>query len=61
MWRDLWAAIALWLIFEGIMPFLSPAQMKQTMRNIVAMDDKLLRIIGFLSMLAGISLLYFVN
>jgi len=61
MWRDFWAAIALLLIFEGIMPFLNPTRIKQTMLSIAAMDEKLLRILGFLSMLAGITLLYFVN
>ena len=61
MWRDLWAAVALWLVFEGIMPFLSPAKMKQTMRSMLSLNDKQLRIMGLLSMLAGITLLYFVN
>ena len=61
MWRDFWAAIALLLVFEGIMPFLNPARMKQTMLSIAAMEDKVLRIIGLLSMLAGITLLYFLN
>jgi len=61
MWRDLWAALALLLVFEGIMPFLNPSRVKQTMLSIASMEDKLLRIIGLLSMLAGITLLYFVN
>lgn len=59
-WQDFLGALALLLVFEGIMPFMNPAQMKKTLLNVAAMPDKRLRALGFLSMLSGISLLYFV-
>jgi len=61
MWRDFWAAVALLLVFEGIMPFLNPTRMKKALLSVASMEDKVLRIFGLLSMLGGITLLYFVN
>lgn len=30
-WSDLWAALALMLVLEGLMPFLSPAKLRETL------------------------------
>ena len=30
-WNDLWAACALYLIIEGLMPFLNPGALKQAL------------------------------
>jgi uncharacterized protein YjeT (DUF2065 family) len=61
MWDDLWAACALVLVLEGIMPFLNPEQWKEAMKRIIDMDDRAVRIIGFVSMLVGAFLLYIVR
>lgn len=61
IWLDLLRAGSLVLVFEGIMPFLSPARMRQTMRMMSELDDKVLRGIGFVSMLLGVALLYFLR
>jgi len=61
MWTDLLSALALLLVIEGILPFLNPAGMKNTMRMLSEMDDRTLRITGFVTMIAGAILLYIVR
>jgi uncharacterized protein YjeT (DUF2065 family) len=58
MWNDLFVALALLLVIEGILPFLNPAAMRELQRKMAEMDDKSLRIAGLSSMLAGLALLY---
>jgi len=57
-WNDLLSALALMLVFEGIMPFISPQGWRNTMLQASQLADKTLRIIGFISMLIGVVLLY---
>jgi len=57
-WTDLFSALALVLIIEGIMPFISPNGWRETMLQASRLEDKTLRIIGFASMLVGAILLY---
>jgi len=61
MWHDVWVALALLLVLEGIWPFLSPQGMRRMMLTLVQQDDRALRISGLISMIAGVVLLYFVN
>jgi hypothetical protein len=61
MWQEFGIAFALLLIIEGIMPFLSPEQLRETLRRVIEMDDKTLRYIGLTSMLFGLTLLYVVH
>lgn len=61
MWHDLLAALALMLVFEGILPFLNPARFRNMVRMLDQMDDSMVRRIGFISMLAGVGLLYLVK
>ncbi len=49
------------LVIEGILPFLSPATLREMVRNLLELDDATLRIGGFISMIAGLGLLYLVN
>jgi uncharacterized protein YjeT (DUF2065 family) len=60
-WSDLLAAFALYLVLEGIMPFLSPGSLRNALANITKLSDTQLRVMGLLSMLAGLALLYFVR
>lgn len=57
-WNELFSALALVLVIEGIMPFISPKGWRQTMLQASQLEDKALRSIGFASMLAGAVLLY---
>jgi uncharacterized protein YjeT (DUF2065 family) len=60
-WSDLGAALALVLVIEGILPFLSPRQAKQTYLMAAHMRDQPLRTVGLISMLIGLALLYLVR
>ena len=60
-WGDLWAAFALYLVLEGLMPFLNPGAMKRTLLQLAGLEERTLRIAGFASMVAGALLLYFVR
>ena len=61
MWQDLWVALALVMVIEGVWPFLSPGGLRRTLITIAQQDDRTLRSLGFVSMLAGVGLLYIVN
>ncbi len=56
-WSDLLAAFALYLVLEGVMPFLNPAALRRAMERFAAMSDTQLRVAGLLSMLGGVLLL----
>lgn len=55
------SAFALMLVFEGIMPFLSPERWRDYLSRILAFDDKIIRYIGLGSMLIGVAILYIVH
>jgi len=61
MWNDLWVALALVMVIEGVWPFLNPDSLRRTMITVAQQDDRTLRTLGFISMLGGVGLLYFVN
>ena len=61
MWQDLLSAVALMLVIEGILPFVSPAVMRQVFAAMATMDNHKLRLTGLISMAAGIILLYVVR
>ncbi len=61
MWQDLLAAVALMLVIEGMLPFLSPGMMRQALAAMAAMDDHTLRLTGLFSMAAGVVVLYLVR
>jgi uncharacterized protein YjeT (DUF2065 family) len=60
-WRDLGAAFALYLILEGILPFLNPGGARRTLAQLAQMDERTLRRIGLGSMIAGCVVLFFVR
>ena len=61
MWHDLSAALALLLVFEGIMPFAHPAGLRRTLAALAELSDSQLRGAGLASMLLGLLLLYVIN
>lgn len=60
-WSDLLAGMALYLVFEGVMPFLNPAGLRRAMSVIVQLSDVQLRVAGLVSMLLGVALLFLVR
>ncbi len=61
MLNDFFAAAALLLVFEGIMPFTNPAKWRHVIRMVTSQSDSALRVMGLISMLAGALLLYMVR
>ena len=50
-------ALALMLVFEGLLPFVSPSAWRQMFERATQLSDGQLRFIGLSSMLAGLLLL----
>lgn len=61
VWSDLLAAFALYLVLEGVLPFLNPQGLKRIMSTLANLADAQLRVWGLISMSAGLALLYFVR
>jgi uncharacterized protein YjeT (DUF2065 family) len=61
MWHDIAVALCLVFVIEGMMPFISPGQWRKMVFNVAQMDDRSMRIMGLVSMVIGIGLLYLVN
>ncbi|MBU0620818.1 MAG: DUF2065 domain-containing protein [Gammaproteobacteria bacterium] len=59
---DFWlAALGLMLVLEGIMPFLFPAEWRDTLRKVAQFHDGQARFIGLTLMLAGLLLIYWIK
>lgn len=52
------AAVALVLIFEGFLPFVAPKLWRCVVRSLADQSDRALHIMGFISMLIGVLLLF---
>ena len=59
MLDDIGRAVGLMLVFEGIMPFLSPSRWRNMTQTLAVVDNKSMRLIGLLSMLLGLGMLIF--
>ncbi len=53
-----WLAVALVLVIEGFMPFLSPATWRKTFLQVLQLGDGQLRFFGLCSLLLGIALIW---
>ena len=52
-----WGALALMLVVEGLLPFLSPGLWRQVFERAIKMSDGQIRFVGLSSMLVGLLLL----
>lgn len=57
MWDALFSALALMLVFEGLLPFLSPQRWRRVFEQATRLSDGQLRFLGLSSMLGGLVLL----
>ena len=57
----LWAALALVLVIEGLLPFLSPVRWRRMFEQVLQMTDGQIRFFGLGSMLLGLVLLWLVS
>ena len=60
MWEEIVRAVALLLIIEGVMPFMSPKRFRQSLLNFAALEDRWMRLLGLISMVAGLIFLQLV-
>jgi uncharacterized protein YjeT (DUF2065 family) len=60
-WSDLLAALAIVCVIEGVMPFINPAGMKRLLNRMASMEEREMRIVGLVSMLVGVAILYLVR
>lgn len=60
-WTDLLSAFALLMVLEGLLPFANPQGSRRTMAMLAQLPDEKLRIVGLVSMVAGLLLLWFVR
>lgn len=60
-WQDLAVAVSLVLVIEGVLPFLSPDSWRQMARQMAGLNNSGLRLMGLISMLSGLALLYWIK
>ena len=60
-WNDLLAALALMLVFEGMLPVMNPRGWRRMIFAVAAMNDRDLRVAGAVSMAIGLAALYWVR
>ena len=58
---DLLAAFGLFLVFEGIAPFINPRGVKRAFARLLTVQDRELRYAGLGSMLVGVIILFLVR
>jgi uncharacterized protein YjeT (DUF2065 family) len=54
MWDLLLSALALMLVIEGVLPFLSPLVWRKVFERAIQLSDGQIRFIGLSSMIAGL-------
>lgn len=61
VWSDIATAVALCMVIEGLLPFISPEGFKRRLTSFLTLSNQTLRIVGLASMLLGVVLLYAVR
>ena len=59
--NDLWVALCLLLVIEGMMPFLYPEKWQNWLRQVVEAEPSVLRWVGFAMMISGSLLLVWLS
>ena len=60
-WHDLGTALALYLVLEGVLPFLNPAAAQRLFQALSQAPGRQIRIVGLTSMAAGCVLLFMIR
>lgn len=58
---ELWAALAIVMILEGALPFVSPRRWRDAFSRLVALSDGQIRFVGLIAILLGIAALLLVR
>lgn len=61
MWQDILTAFSLYLIIEGMIPFVGPNLFRRTVARIALLDDNHLRASGLTVMAAGLIMLFIIR
>ena len=61
MWQEIFTAFSLFLIIEGMVPFVGPSFYRKAVVKIAQMDDNGLRLTGLTVASIGIVILYIVR
>jgi len=56
MWTTLGLALAMMLVFEGVLPLFAPASWRELFRRVTELTDGQIRFLGLASVLAGAAL-----
>ncbi|MBV7455152.1 DUF2065 domain-containing protein [Acidovorax sp. sif1233] len=56
---SLWTALALVLVIEGLLPFLSPQGWRRAVSQIALLQDGQIRFFALLTIVAGVAMLWF--
>lgn len=57
----MWMALALVLVLEGLMPAINPGGWRRMFEQLLQLDDQKIRMIGLISMTAGLVLLWLIE
>ncbi len=60
-WTEILTAVALVLILEGMLPFMSPSKYRRMVIEIAQLGDGTIRNIGLVVMIAGLIMLFVVR
>lgn len=58
---SLWMALALVLVLEGLLPFVSPQAWRKVFASVLAMEDGQIRFMGLLCVLVGLAALWWLD
>lgn len=61
MWQDVFTAFALYLVIEGMIPFIGPNRFRQAVSEIAKLSDNHLRATGLTVIIVGLALLFIVR
>lgn len=53
-----WQALALFLVFEGLLPFVTPGGWRRMVAQVAQLQDGQIRFIGLISMVCGLVCLW---
>lgn len=58
---NIWAALALVLVFEGLLPFITPSGWRRMFEQVLRLNDGQIRFYGIASITAGLLLLWLLS
>lgn len=60
-WTEILTALALVLVIEGMLPFISPSRYRRMVTEVTRLGDNTIRNIGLVIMIIGLLLLFIVR